>query len=149
MPLTEMPLHNSSFAKATRRVAVRLDPLVLIAEDSPDSREMMQLLLESDGCRVAAADDGSEAIQLALQTLPDLMLIDLELPKLDGLSVVRDLRRRSEFSKVQIFIVSGHDPTTYRQAALDAGCDDYILKPINFDRLHKLVEDVRRRARPN
>jgi len=117
-------------------------PTILVAEDSADSREMMQVLLETKGYQVVAADDGVRALEEAIRTRPDLLLLDLELPKLDGLSVTRNLRSRPNFKDVPIIIVSGHDPSRFRQEALEAGCNDYLLKPINFDRLHELLDRV-------
>ena len=115
-------------------------PTILIAEDSADAREMMQLLLETRGYRVVTADDGMHAVAAALSIHPDLVLLDFELPKLDGLSVTRNLRLQPKFKNVPIIILSGHDPSRFRQAALEAGCDDYLLKPIDFDRLHELLD---------
>ncbi|HBB95817.1 MAG TPA: hypothetical protein DC054_10535 [Blastocatellia bacterium] len=115
-------------------------PTILIAEDSADSREMMQLLLETRGYQVIAAHDGMHAVEAALTSRPDLLLLDLELPKLDGLSVTRNLRLDPKFKDVPIIILSGHDPSRFRQDALDAGCDDYLLKPIDFDSLHVLLD---------
>jgi len=117
-------------------------PTILVAEDSADSREMMQVLLETKGYQVVAAHDGVRALEEAIRTRPDLLLLDLELPKLDGLSVTRNLRLRPNFKDVPIIIVSGHDPSRFRQEALEAGCNDYLLKPINFDRLHELLDRV-------
>jgi DNA-binding response OmpR family regulator len=68
------------------------------------------------------------------------VLLDLQLPKLDGLSVTRSLRRLPLFKGVPIIILSGHDPLRYRQQAMDAGCDDYLLKPINFDDLQSVLD---------
>ena len=148
-PEVNCQLPSSTFAAtAARRAVSRARPTILIADDSADSREVMELLLENDGYQVAAAGDGLRAIEVALQTLPDLLLIDLDLPELDGLSVVRDLRSRPQFASTPIVIVSGHDPIKYRQVALDAGCDDYILKPINFNRLHETIENARRLIHP-
>jgi len=115
-------------------------PTILIAEDSADSREMMQVLLEQRGYQVVAADDGRRALEAALSSRPDLVLMDLELPKLDGLTVTRNLRLNPKFKDVPIVILSGHDPSRFRQEALDAGCDDYLLKPINFDLLNELLD---------
>src|SRR5437016_3179288 len=123
-------------------------PTILIAEDSADSREMMQVLLETRGYRVIAANDGMHAVEVALSSRPDLVLLDLELPKLDGLSVTRNLRVDPKFKDVPIIILSGHDPSRFRQDALDAGCDDYLLKPIDFDLLHELLDRMIGAARP-
>ena len=114
---------------------------ILVAEDSSDSREMLQVLLEMKGYAVVSAADGHRAIEVAVQELPDLILIDLQLPGLDGLSVARELRLHPELRAVPIIIISGHDPVKYRKAALSAGCDDYLLKPIDFDRLDQILHE--------
>jgi len=81
-------------------------------------------------------------MEVAIRSQPDALLLDLELPKLDGLAVTKNLRLHPRFKRVPIIIVSGHDPNRYRQAALDAGCDDYLLKPVNFDQLNELLDRV-------
>ena len=131
---------SSEAAAATACRISPYRPTILIAEDSDDSREMMQVLLEAKGYRVVAAGDGMHAIRVALMSRPDLMLLDLELPKLDGLSVTRELRLHPNFKAVPIIILSGHDPSRFRQEALEAGCDDYLLKPIDFDLMHELLD---------
>jgi len=110
-------------------------PTILIAEDNADSREMLQVMFESRGYRVIAADNGTQALEVALRDQPDALLLDLQLPKLDGLSVTRTLRQHPTFKDVPIIIVSGHDPNRYRQQAIEAGSDEYMRKPIDFDRL--------------
>ncbi len=115
-------------------------PTILIAEDSRDSREMLQVLLGLKGYSVVAAADGTKAIEAALESDPDLILLDLELPGLDGLSIARDLRRHSNFRNTPIIILSGHDPMKHRQSAIDAGCTDYLLKPVDFEKLDAILE---------
>lgn len=88
------------------------------------------------------AENGVEAVDLALKTFPDLILLDLELPHLDGLAVTKNLRRDPRFVNVPIVIVSGHDPLTFRPLALEAGCTEYLLKPIDFDLLDKVLSDL-------
>ena len=113
---------------------------ILIAEDSRDNREMLQVLLGLKGYSVVAAADGTKAIEAALESDPDLILLDLELPGLDGLSIARDLRRYSNFRDTPIIILSGHDPIKHRQSALDAGCTDYLLKPLDFEKLDEILQ---------
>ena len=138
-----MPLRFSQAASfgAARRAKPRRKGTVLVAEDSADAREMLQLLLETKGYDVVLAGDGIRAVDVALHELPDLIMMDLELPYLDGLSVTRELRLHRETARVPIIIVSGHDPADYRKAALTAGCDDYLLKPVDFDRLDKILHE--------
>lgn len=125
--------------KSTRR---HRRPLILIAEDDTDSREMLQLLLEKKGYAIVSAADGQRALDIAVETLPDLVFMDLSLPKLDGLAISKALRARQAFKDVPIVIMSGYDPGTYRQAALKAGCNDYLLKPIDFDHLEQLLSEM-------
>ena len=120
--------------------APKSKPTILIAEDSPDSREMLQVLLGLKGYRVLAAADGERAVEVALESVPDLILLDLELPGRDGLSDARDLRHHSDFKNVPIIVLSGHDPMLHKQSAIDAGCTDYLLKPVDFEKLDKILQ---------
>lgn len=138
--MAENAVSNASSKMVIADALSSSKPRILIAEDSADSREMMQLLLEQRGYQVVAADNGTHALEVALSSRPDLVLLDLELPKLDGLSVTRNLRLDPRFKDIPIVILSGHDPSRFRQDALDAGCDDYLLKPIDFDLLHELLD---------
>ena len=138
--MAENAVSSASSKMVTADALPSWKPIILIAEDSADSREVMQLLLEQRGYQVVAADDGLHALEVAVSSRPNLVLLDLELPKLDGLSVTRNLRLDPKFKDVPIIILSGHDPSRFRQDALDAGCDDYLLKPIDFDSLHELLD---------
>ena len=131
-----MPSHRS-----TRRVTLLLSkPTILVAEDSADSREMMKVLLQMKGYKVVAAENGVNALAAARKKRPDAVLLDLQLPIMDGLDVTRNLRSHPTLKKVPIIIVTGHDPNRYRQAALDAGCDEYLMKPINFEALQTVLD---------
>jgi len=133
-------INGSAKSQTARRLSISpWKPTILVAEDSADSREMMQVLLEIKGYQVLAVENGIRALEVAIRTQPDAVLLDLELPKLDGLSVVRNLRLHPKLKHIPVIILSGHDPCRYRQAALDAGCNDYLLKPISFERLHELL----------
>jgi len=111
----------------------------LIAEDDEDSRFMMRTLLEMKGYRVLEARAGEEAIETALLKQPDLVLLDLELPGLDGLKVTHDLRLNDKTREMPIVIVSGWDPSEREHAAFAAGCNEYLLKPIDFDQLESIL----------
>lgn len=141
MALTEN-LQDSTQATAARRAESRARATILIAEDSGDSREMMATLLGLKGYDVIGAENGVEAVDIALKIVPDLILLDLELPHLDGLAVTKNLRRHPRFENVPIVIVSGHDPLMFRPLALEAGCTEYLLKPIDFDLLDKVLSDI-------
>lgn len=132
----------SEGALSTQRVLRRPRPTILIAEDSADSLEMMRTLLGFKGYQVLSAQNGLEAVDLALANFPDLILIDLQLPKLDGLNVTRNLRRHPRLREVPIVVLSGYDPADHRQQAIDAGCTDYLLKPIDFEKLDAILNRI-------
>src|SRR5260370_19907265 len=118
----------------------RAKNLFLLVEDFDDSRFMMRRLVESADYRVVEATDGEEAVRMAVQERPEMILMDLSLPKLDGLAATRKIREQSGFEKIPIVAVSAHDSPESRSEALAAGCDDYVTKPIDFDELHDIVE---------
>ena len=113
--------------------------LLLVVEDFEDSRFMMLRLLEMAGYRVLEASDGEQAVELAVQKQPALILMDLSLPKLDGLAATRKIRRHKIMGKVPIVAVSAHDAPESRIEALEAGCNEYVTKPIDLDHLSELL----------
>ena len=115
-------------------------PVVLIVEDHDDTREMLQLVLGIFGCRVLAAATGDEAMSLAEGILPDLILMDMKLPRLDGLALTRVIRSHPILSKVPIVAITGMVTPQFHREVLNAGCDDCLDKPIDFERLEKLVK---------
>jgi len=115
-------------------------PVVLIVEDHDDTREMLQLVLGIFGCRVLAAANGDEAMTLAEGILPDLILMDMKLPRLDGLALTRVIRSHPILSKVPIVAITGMVTPQFHREVLNAGCDDCLDKPIDFERLEKLVK---------
>ena len=112
---------------------------ILIAEDNSDSREMMKVLLRSKGYGVIEAADGLQALEVALTELPDLVLLDLQLPLLDGVGVTRNLRQHPKLRAVPIVVISGYDQNQHRQSSFDAGCNEYLLKPIDFERFEEIL----------
>lgn len=126
---------------------MRHKALFLVVEDFEDSRFMMRQLLEMAGHKVIEATDGEQAVEVALQKKPAIILMDLSLPKLDGLAATREIRRHEMLREVPILAVSAHDGDESRTAALEAGCDDYITKPIDFDHLNNLVHRYLKRSR--
>jgi two-component system cell cycle response regulator DivK len=126
-------------------IAAKIEPmprqkrLFLLVEDFEDSRFMMRQLLEMAGYNVVEATDGEQAIELAVTEQPELILMDLSLPKLDGLAATRRIRQQQGMSEVPIVAVSAHDSPGLRTEALAAGCDEYVTKPIDFDQLSSLL----------
>jgi two-component system cell cycle response regulator DivK len=113
---------------------------VMVVEDFEDNRFMMRRLLEMSGYRVLEAINGEEAVRIAELELPDLILMDLSLPLLDGLAATRRIRQRDGLRNVPIIAVSAHDTADFHAEALAAGCNDYVTKPIDFDQLEALLQ---------
>jgi two-component system cell cycle response regulator DivK len=122
-------------------------PRVLLVEDTEDNRQMMRKLLELSGFQVVEATNGREAIEIALQVKPHIILMDLSLPFIDGLAATRQIRTLPGLSEVPIIAVSAHDTADFHSHALDAGCDAYITKPINFPELEEIVNSLLSRSR--
>ena len=112
---------------------------VLLVEDTEDNRFMMRRLLEMAGYRVVEATNGEEAVRRAEADQPDLILMDLSLPVIDGLAATRAIRKLNGLSKTPIIAVSAHDTSDFQSDALAAGCDSYITKPIDFSQLEQLI----------
>jgi two-component system, cell cycle response regulator DivK len=112
---------------------------VLLVEDTEDNRQMLKRLLEMSGYRVVEAINGVEAVEVADQVRPQIILMDLSLPFIDGLAATRRIRNLPNLSEVPIVAVSAHDTADFHSEALDAGCNAYITKPIDYPELEDLV----------
>jgi CheY-like chemotaxis protein len=122
----------------SRRVTAS-QPTILVVEDHADTREMLHVVLKMWGCRVVEACDGLEAVEAALRETPQLILMDSRLPVLDGLEATRRIRENGLRDQVKILALDGWGTQSYHAAALAAGCDDSIKKPLDFDLLHKYL----------
>lgn len=120
----------------------KLPPLIMIAEDDDDIRLMMRTLLEMEGYRTAEAENGQEAVALAESVRPDLILVDLQLPRLNGFAVTHYVRQSDALRGVPVVVVSAHDASDHLNLALAAGCNAYLEKPIDFDELNRLLSDL-------
>jgi two-component system cell cycle response regulator DivK len=112
---------------------------VLLVEDTEDNRFMMRRLLEMTGYRVVEAMNGEEAVRLAKAESPSLILMDLSLPVIDGLAATRLIRKLPEFESTPIIAVSAHDTSDFQSEAIEAGCNTYVTKPIDFNELEQLI----------
>ena len=112
---------------------------VLIAEDQADVRAMMKMLIRSYGFDVIEAADGYEAVELAVEQRPDVILMDMAMPVLDGLYAARAIRQHDELADVPILAVTAFGDF-YKERAIAAGCTDVLQKPLDFTHLQPLVE---------
>ena len=130
-------------AKSGVQMKEKAEPLtVLLVEDTEDNRFMMRRLLEMAGYRVIEAMNGEEAVKLARTESPHLILMDLSLPVIDGLAATRLIRKLPELGSIPIIAVSAHDTSDFQSEAIDAGCNSYVTKPIDFNELEELIAQL-------
>ena len=110
-----------------------------MADDKATSRELIRTVLESIGHAVSEAGDGREAVRVALETLPDLVLLDLQMPSLDGFGVLRELRGDPRFAALPIVAVTANAMQGDREKALAAGFTSYLSKPVPLAALRSEV----------
>ena len=121
---------------------------VLVVEDEPDIRRLVVLHLERDGFRCRTAASGSDALREVKASIPDLVVLDLMLPELDGLEVCRRLRRDTSTASVPIIMLTAKSDEVDRIVGLEVGADDYVGKPFSPKELVARVRAVLRRAQP-
>jgi CheY-like chemotaxis protein len=112
---------------------------IMVVEDFADSREMLAQWLMVRDFRVVHAVDGWEAVKVALQERPHLILMDLHLPVLDGTEVTCLLSEQDGLRDIPVVAVTAHDTADSRADASDAGCVEYVTKPVDFDRLDGII----------
>ena len=110
-----------------------MKPKVLLIEDNEQNRYLATFLLEKHGYQVVAAPDGPAGIELAKTIKPELILLDIQLPLMDGYTVARELRNHSSLREIPIIAVTSYAMVGDREKSLAAGCNGYIEKPINPD----------------
>jgi CheY-like chemotaxis protein len=114
-------------------------PAVLVVDDNDDIRFLIRYLLEQRGCRVLEAVDGLEAVESAHSFQPDLILMDLSLPGLDGLGALSLIRDQKELRETRVIAISGHVAAEDIAEAHAAGFDDYLIKPIDLKLLERVL----------
>src|SRR5215211_6527975 len=120
--------------------AAILYPTVLVAEDSQDTRIMLKRAFEMKGYRVFEAEDGQEALDMARRHKPSLILIDLNMPVLDGLETVKNLREDERAGEqTPIVAITAYDVPGMEDAALETGCDRYLRKPLDLTELDRTL----------
>ena len=113
---------------------------ILLVEDNEMNRDMLSRRLARRGYHVVVAIDGEQGLQLAKAEAPDLILMDMSLPVLDGWEATRQLKAAPETQCIPIIALTAHAMSGDRQKAIDAGCNDYDTKPIEFPRLLEKIQ---------
>jgi CheY-like chemotaxis protein len=113
--------------------------LILVVDDSADNVAVISIDLQQLGYRVVTATNGEDAVTVATQMLPNLILMDINLPTLDGLGATRRIRETEVMRDVPIVAITAFGTEGFQRAAYDAGVSGYLTKPIDFDRMHLLI----------
>lgn len=119
---------------------------ILYIEDNDDNVYMLRRRLERSGHSVIVAGNGEEGVALACDKKPDLILMDLSLPVIDGWQATRMLKEMAATREIPVIALSAHAMPEDRERALDSGCDDYDSKPVDIQRLIRKIEKLLRRA---
>jgi len=122
------------------------DVRILYIEDNPENRLLVRRILEAEGYSITEATDGSAGLELAAQMQPDVILLDINLPEIDGYDLARRFRETPGLQQVPILAVTANVMQGDRERTLAAGCDGYIQKPIDVDRLPEQVKAVLRKT---
>lgn len=114
---------------------------VLIVEDSPQGRDMYAAALENVGYRVLQAGDGAEGVRLATDDPPDLVIMNLSIPLVNGADAIEILKSHPRTEHIPVLVLSGHSHPAVREGAWQAGCDDFFNKPLRPSRLLRAVTE--------
>jgi len=115
---------------------------ILIVEDNPQSMRLIEMVLRAKGYTLVKAIDGEEALDVAVEERPDLIIMDIQLPKLNGLEVTKRLRETSAFSHIPIIAITAYAMKGDKEKAINAGCDAYLTKPINTRELPGVIAQM-------
>ena len=119
-----------------------ISPVILVAEDSHDTRRMLRRAFELKGYRVLEATNGREALNLTKQYRPNLLIIDLNMPELDGFETIRLVRELKEAQDLPIVAITAFDVYGMEQAVLDQGCNEYLTKPFDLQELDRRLKGL-------
>ena len=117
-------------------------PSILVVDDEPDVRLLIRIILEREGHQVSEAADGAEAIELTDRIDPDLILLDIRMPGVDGWEVLERLKADGRLSKTAVIMISAHTTPTVAQQALELGCRAFITKPFRAQDVTATINDV-------
>jgi CheY-like chemotaxis protein len=123
-------------------------PKLLLVEDNEMNRDMLSRRLQRRGFQVVMAMDGAQGVAMATSEKPDLILMDMSLPVIDGWEATRQIKANPSTRQIPVIAITSHAMADDRRRALEAGCDDYDTKPVELDRLLTKIEGLLPRATP-
>jgi len=113
--------------------------VILVVDDAADNVALLSLDLQQMGYRVVTATNGEEAVSVASAIVPNLILMDISMPRLDGLGATRKIREIEPLREIPVVAITAFDTEGFKRAAYDAGVSGYLTKPIDFNRMHQLI----------
>lgn len=121
---------------------------ILYVEDHPAQRDIMAQMLELSGYEVAVATDGVEGVEKAQTWNPDLVLMDLRMPRMDGFEAIKELRKNPHTAGISIIAISAWASAKHKERAIDAGADEHFTKPVDLSRLLETIERFLNQPKP-
>jgi len=115
---------------------------ILIVEDSPLNMKLLEMVLRAKSYTLLKATDGEEALDIAVREQPDLIIMDIQLPKMNGLEVARRLRETPAFSHTPIIAITAYAMKGDKERVIESGCDAYLSKPINTRELPEVIAEM-------
>ncbi len=115
---------------------------ILITEDNPRNMKLLRVTLRPHGYTILEATDGEQALEVAVKEKPDLVIMDMQLPKLSGLEVIKRLRQMPAFAHIPIVAVTAYAMKGDKEIFIDAGCDAYLAKPVNTRELPGVIAEL-------
>lgn len=125
--------------KATATALATASPTILVIEDHSDTRELLSVFLSRKGYHVVEAQDGADGVSKALESVPDLIIMDLALPEMDGIEAARRIHETPKLSKVPIFVVSAYLTRDVQTDVHEAGCVEMFSKPFDLESLLEAI----------
>lgn len=116
----------------------------LVVDDSPTVRKVQKLLMDREGYQVFTAEDGFEAFRIARTVLPDVVLLDVAMPRMDGVECCRRIKKDQELAGVTVIMVTGKEELKQLREAYAAGCDGYLVKPLDAKELVVKISSIER-----
>lgn len=123
-------------------MAVKTNPTILVIEDYSDTRKLMSSLLRAHGYKVVEAADGKEGLIQANRVTPDLVLMDLAMPEMDGIEATRLMRQRHALARIPIFAISAYAISEVKRDAMAAGCTEVFAKPVDIASLLDRIKEL-------
>lgn len=119
-----------------------MDPIVLVVDDEEMTRKLLRLMLERDGFVIVEAEDGLEALEIIKHEMPDIIIMDVMMPNMDGFSACQALRSKPETAEIPIILLSARAQAEAIRAGLSAGANRYMTKPISKPELVQTIRDL-------